>query len=120
MRRNGGRRQRRTDLSIVLGRYISLLINALLDMQFLGMNLAKDRMSPPRLSMEEMAMNKGFSREQIDRVARMYKCNGDACRALGITLRSFSRLCRKYDLESPFARRRRQVHEFRDRAIAAD
>ncbi len=53
-------------------------------------------------------MNKGFSREQIERVARMYKCNQDASQALGITIRSFSRLCRKYDIESPFARRQRQ------------
>ncbi len=53
-------------------------------------------------------MNKGFRREQIERVARMYKCNLDASRALGITIRSFSRLCRKYDIESPFARRQRQ------------
>ena len=53
-------------------------------------------------------MNKGLSREQIERVARMYKCNQDASRALGITIRSFSRLCRKYDIESPFARRQRQ------------
>ena len=53
-------------------------------------------------------MNKGLNREQIERVARMYKCNQDASRALGITIRSFSRLCRKYDIESPFARRQRQ------------
>ena len=53
-------------------------------------------------------MNKGFNREQIERVARMYRCNQDASRALGITIRSFSRLCRKYDIESPFARQQRQ------------
>ena len=53
-------------------------------------------------------VNRGFSRDQIERVARMYKCNQDASRALGITIRSFSRLCRKYDIESPFARRQRQ------------
>jgi hypothetical protein len=57
---------------------------------------------------EDTLVNKGLSREQIERVARMYKCNQDASRALGITIRSFSRLCRKYDIESPFARRRRQ------------
>ena len=53
-------------------------------------------------------VNRGFSREQIERVARIYKCNQDASRALGITIRSFSRLCRKYEIESPFARRQRQ------------
>ncbi|MYA24021.1 MAG: hypothetical protein F4Z30_15125 [Gemmatimonadetes bacterium] len=53
-------------------------------------------------------MNRGFSREQIERVAGMYKSNQDASRALGITIRSFSRLCHKYEIESPFARRQRQ------------
>lgn len=63
-------------------------------------------------------MNKGFSRDQIERVARMYRHNGDASRALGITIRSFSRLCRRYEIESPFARRRRQLHEFQGGAVA--
>ena len=63
-------------------------------------------------------MNKGFTREQIERVIRDYRCNQDASRALGITIRSFSRLCRKYNVESPFARRR-HLHEFRDGALAA-
>ena len=57
---------------------------------------------------EDTLVNRGLSREQIERVARMYKCNQDASRALGITIRSFSRLCRKYEIESPFARRQRQ------------
>ncbi len=62
----------------------------------------------PYPNKEDTVVNKGFSREQIERVARMYKCNQDASRALGITIRSFSRLCRKHDIESPFARRQRQ------------
>jgi hypothetical protein len=69
--------------------------------------------------MEDVAMEKGFGRDQIERVAQVYKCNQDASRALGITTRSFSRLCRKYDIESPFARRRRQLHEFRGGTLAA-
>jgi uncharacterized protein YjhX (UPF0386 family) len=64
-------------------------------------------------------MNRGFTREQIERVARVYKCNQDASRALGITIRSFSRLCRKYGVESPFDRRRRHVRQFRERGLAA-
>ena len=71
------------------------------------------------LKTQENTMNKGFTREQIERVARIYRCNQDASRALGITIRSFSRLCRKYNVESPFARRRRHLHEFRDGALAA-
>ena len=47
------------------------------------------------LKTQENTMNKGFTREQIERVARIYRCNQDASRALGITIRSFSRLCRK-------------------------
>ena len=63
-------------------------------------------------------MNKGVQREQIERVARIYKSNRDASRALGITIRSFSRLCRKYEIESLFARHRRYLNEFRDRGLA--
>jgi len=64
-------------------------------------------------------MNRGFSKDQIERVARMYKCNQDASRALGITIRSFSRLCRKYEIESPFDRKRRVTSRFRERAAVA-
>ncbi len=49
---------------------------------------------------------KGISRERVERVARLYKQNGDASLALGITMRSFGRLCRKYGIETPYARRR--------------
>lgn len=34
---------------------------------------------------------KGFAREQLERVARMYHSVNDASRAMGITPRSFSR-----------------------------
>lgn len=49
-----------------------------------------------------------ISRERIERVARIYASNGDASRALGIAMRSFSRLCRRYEVETPHARRRRR------------
>ncbi len=64
-------------------------------------------------------MNRGFSKGQIERVARMYKCNGDASLALGITIRSFSRLCRKYDIESPYNRKRRVSDEYRGGTVLA-
>ncbi|MGY8827603.1 MAG: hypothetical protein ACKVJG_27460 [Candidatus Latescibacterota bacterium] len=64
-------------------------------------------------------MNRGFSKEQIERVARVYNCNQGASSALGITIRSFSRLCRKYEIESPFDRKRRVSSRFRERAVAA-
>jgi hypothetical protein len=56
-------------------------------------------------------MQKGISREQIERVARIYKHNQDASQALGITMRSFGRLCRKYGIETPYGRRRRHLKE---------
>ena len=46
-------------------------------------------------------------REQIERVARIYHTNQDASRALGIALRSFSRLCKRYEVDTPYARKRR-------------
>lgn len=51
--------------------------------------------------------------EEIERTARMYKSNQDASRALGITMQSFGRLCRLYDIETPYARKMRQRKECR-------
>ena len=48
-----------------------------------------------------------ISRERVERVARIYASNKDASQVLGITLRSFGRLCRKFGIETPYARRRR-------------
>jgi hypothetical protein len=41
-------------------------------------------------------MNRGIAKEALERVARMYRTNRDAAMALGITMRSFRRLCRKF------------------------
>ena len=46
-------------------------------------------------------------RERVERAARIYHSNRDAGTALGIDQRSFARLCRRYNIESPGARRRR-------------
>lgn len=64
-------------------------------------------------------MERGISRERVERVARIYKSNQDASRALSITLRSFSRLCRKYGIETPYARHCRALRQCRGRAVAA-
>ena len=64
----------------------------------------------------EGQMNRGFDRETVTRAARIYKRNQDACIALGITLRSFSRLCRKYEVETPYARRLQQLQAVGSRA----
>lgn len=53
-------------------------------------------------------MNRGYDQATIERVARVYKSNQDACAALGITLRSFGRLCAKYGVETPYMKKRRE------------
>ncbi len=58
-------------------------------------------------------MNRGVEKETVERVARVYKSNQDASSALGITMRSFGRLCRKYDVETPYAKRCRAISEAR-------
>ena len=58
-------------------------------------------------------MNRGITRDQIERVVRIYKSNQDASRALGITPRSLSRLCRKFSIETPYSKRCRQVRTYR-------
>ena len=68
-------------------------------------------MSPTTTGYDEM--NRGFDQDTIERVARMYRSNGDASRALGITLRSFNRLCTKFGIETPYAKRRRQTAPIR-------
>ena len=50
----------------------------------------------------------GIERERVERVARLYGSNQEASRALGVVTRSFARLCQKYGIETPHARRRRQ------------
>ncbi|MGY8826143.1 MAG: hypothetical protein ACKVJG_19775 [Candidatus Latescibacterota bacterium] len=46
--------------------------------------------------------------ERIKRAARMYAANQEASNALGIAAGSFSRLCREYEIETPYARKRRR------------
>jgi len=48
-------------------------------------------------------------RERVERVARMYRTSKDASQALGIAPASFCRLCRRYEIESPGARRRKKL-----------
>jgi len=60
-----------------------------------------------------------ITQDRIERVARIYRNNQDASRALGVAMRSFSRLCKRYDVETPYARRRRQIFECRSPAAAA-
>jgi hypothetical protein len=50
---------------------------------------------------------KDVNRDRLMRVARIYKTNKDAYRALGISPGVFTRLCREHDIETPLQRRRR-------------
>ena len=52
-----------------------------------------------------------MSCDSVARAARIYKRNKDASAALGISLRYFSRLCRQYEVETPYARHRRHIQE---------
>ena len=42
-----------------------------------------------------------FTRERIERAARIYHSNGDAGAALGIAAGSFARLCKRYGIATP-------------------
>ena len=58
-----------------------------------------------------------IAKERIERVARIYASNQDASQALGIAAGTFSRLCRQYGIETPYARRyrrRRSVHRIKE------
>jgi len=58
-------------------------------------------------------MDKHITRAAVERVARIYKTNQDAAAALEITSRSFSRLCRRHGIETPYARKLRRRQEAR-------
>lgn len=52
-----------------------------------------------------------IERERVARAARLYATSVDASKALGITTVSFCRLCRRYGIETPQARKCRQLQE---------
>ena len=54
-----------------------------------------------------------FDRERIERAARIYSSNNDAGSALGIAPGSFGRLCRRFGIETPQARRKRDFEALR-------
>lgn len=58
-------------------------------------------------------VERGIERERLERVARLYSSNDLASQVLGITARSFSRLCRRFGVETPYARKRRRLSEAR-------
>jgi hypothetical protein len=56
-----------------------------------------------------------IEKERIERAARIYASNHAAGLALGIAPGSFGRLCRRYGIETPQARRRRRRYEWSER-----
>ena len=50
-------------------------------------------------------------RDRVERAARIYASNKEASHALGIAAGSFGRLCLRYGIETPHARRRRKRQE---------
>lgn len=59
----------------------------------------------------------GVSKDRIERAARIYSSNQDASQALGITMRSFGRLCRKYGVETPYVRKCRLIRKTKNAAV---
>ena len=62
--------------------------------------------------LERKQLMRKIEPERIRRAARIYASNQEASRALGIAPGSFSRLCRLYNIETPYARKRRRREEF--------
>ena len=50
----------------------------------------------------------GVTPKVLERAARVYKTNKDAGAALGMSMRGFARACRRYGIETPYARRRKE------------
>ena len=51
---------------------------------------------------------RAICKEEVVRAARIYHTNAAAAAALGIRSDSFSRLCQRQGVETPFARTRRK------------
>ena len=56
-------------------------------------------------------------RTLVERAARVYHTNKDASQALGITTRSFARLCRKFGIPTPYVRMRQAFAEASGRVL---
>ena len=55
------------------------------------------------------------TKEEVEQVARVYKSIKDAARALGIAEKTFSKLCRRYGVETPYQRKKRESRIKRSR-----
>ena len=52
-------------------------------------------------------MSHAIPKERVERAARIYRSNHEAAAAMGIKPGSFSRLCKKYGIDSPTQRRKK-------------
>jgi hypothetical protein len=51
-------------------------------------------------------------REDIERAARVYKTNKDAAAAMGMSMQHFGRLCRKFGVPTPYAKRLQTMQRY--------
>lgn len=57
---------------------------------------------------------KKISKERIERAARMCKDNKQAAKMLDCAPQTFSKACKRYGIETPMARRKRQTKEYKE------
>lgn len=57
---------------------------------------------------------RAVTHEGLERVCRLYHTNSDAAVALGVARGSLARACRRHGIETPYARRRRQIREAKE------
>ena len=60
------------------------------------------------MAIHTYSANRSISAERIERCARIYGSNQDAAEALDISAGSFSRLCRKHNIDTPRMRRKKR------------
>ena len=58
-----------------------------------------------------MNLNRDLQRKQVERCSRMYKTNKFAADAMGVSTGSFSRMCLRFNVESPNQKRDRIATE---------
>ena len=65
--------------------------------------------SPPAPSPSETVLmpQAAIPKERVERVARIYGSTNEAAAAMGIAPTTFSRLCKKYGIDSPLQRRKK-------------
>jgi hypothetical protein len=55
-----------------------------------------------------------ITKDQLERIARLYKTNKDAGSAIGMHPGAFARLCRQHGILTPYVRQRREANSSAD------